>query len=119
MLENEGMVIPAMQDNIDKCILQEEDAPFILTNTRGINGAVVMVYPGCLKEIGNITGSDLYILPSSIHELLVIPDDGQIYIQELKNMIHEVNTSCVVAEEILSEQLYHYSVERNIIEICV
>ena len=110
---------PGMQDNVKKCILQEEDAPFILTNERGINGAAVILYPGCLKEIGEITGLDLYILPSSIHELLVIPDDGNVYTHELKHMIHEVNESCVVEEEVLSDQLYHYSTEKNIIEICV
>lgn len=91
----------------------------ILTNERGINGAAVILYPGCLKEIGEITGLDLYILPSSIHELLVIPDDGNVYTHELKHMIHEVNESCVVEEEVLSDQLYHYSTEKNIIEICV
>lgn len=119
ILENDETVMPVIQDNVNKCVLQEEDAPFILTNERGINGAAVILYPGCLKEIGGITGSDLYILPSSIHELLVIPDDGQVYTHELKNMIHEVNESCVAAEEVLSEHLYHYSAEKNIIEICV
>lgn len=119
MLENGGTVITGMKDTVNKCILQEEDAPFILTNERGINGAAVILYPGCLKEIGEIMGMDLYVLPSSIHELLVIPDDGQVYTHELKNMIHEVNESCVVAEEVLSDQLYHYSTEKNIIEICV
>ena len=119
MLENDEALMPGMQDNVKKCILQEEDAPFILTNERGINGAAVILYPGCLKEIGEITGLDLYILPSSIHELLVIPDDGNVYTHELKHMIHEVNESCVVEEEVLSDQLYHYSTEKNIIEICV
>jgi len=99
--------------------IQDGGAPFVLTNQRGINGAAVILYPGCLKEISDATGKDLYIIPSSIHELLVIPDDKQIMAGDIKKMVHEVNTNCVVAEEVLSDMVYKYSAERNCIEICI
>lgn len=99
--------------------LKDVNVPFILTNRTGINGASVVLYPDCLKEIGRTAGMDLFILPSSIHELLVVPDDGRIAAEDLKKMVKEVNVSCVVAEEVLSDMVYHYSAGKNIIEICV
>lgn len=98
--------------------LQDVKAPFILTNRRGINGAAVMLYPDCLKEIGKMAGDDLYIIPSSIHELIIVPDYIQTHPKELRRMVKEVNTSCVAAEEVLSDMIYKYSVEKNVIEIC-
>lgn len=114
MLEGmiDGMEMPEIYD------LQDVGAPFVLTNKKGINGAAVILYPNCLKEIGNMTGEDLYIIPSSIHELLIIPDNRQTFPDELKKMVHDVNTSCVAAEEVLSDMVYRYSVEKNVIEIC-
>lgn len=98
--------------------LQNMKEPFILTNRKGINGAAVILYPDCLKEIGKMAGDDLYIIPSSIHELLIVPDDRQTHPEELRRMIKEVNINCVAAEEVLSNMVYKYSIEKNIIEIC-
>lgn len=95
-----------------------EGAPFILTNIKGVNGACAILYPDCLKDIGRMAESSLYIIPSSIHELLIIPDDGQVSPDGLKKMVKEVNISCVAAEEVLSDMVYYYSLEKNIIEIC-
>lgn len=118
ILEGDEKELPEIFDSIDNYNLQFEEAPFVLTNKKGINGAAVILYPNCLKEIGNMAGEDLYIIPSSIHELLIIPDDRKILPDELKKMVHEVNTSCVVSEEVLSDMVYRYSVEKNTIEIC-
>ncbi len=118
ILEERRKEIPEIFDSIDSYNLQDTEAPFILTNQKGVNGAAVLLYPDCLKEIGNMTGEDLFIIPSSVHELLIIPDDRQILPEELKKMVHEVNTNCVVSEEVLSDMVYKYSVEKNIIEIC-
>ncbi len=53
-------------------------------------------------------GSDLFILPSSIHEVLLLPDTGNEDSGELKKMVSEVNRSYVAAEEVLSDTLYRY-----------
>ena len=50
----------------------------------------------------------LYILPSSIHEVILLPDTGLGSPQELKRMIHEVNSTQVAPEEVLSNSLYYY-----------
>lgn len=118
MLESKRKEVPEVFDSIDSYNLQYAEAPFVLTNKKGINGAAAILYPDCLKEIGNIAGENLYIIPSSIHELLIIPDDRHILPEKLKKMVREVNASCVVSEEVLSDMVYHYSIEKNIIEIC-
>lgn len=92
--------------------------PLVLTNCKGIHGAAVMLYPGCLGEIGKQCAGDFYILPSSIHELLVMPDARGIAESELLKMVQEVNENCVRPEEILSDHIYHYSNETQTVEIC-
>ena len=53
-------------------------------------------------------GGDFYILPSSVHELLVIPRDAGMEISELEKMVCEVNATQVSVEERLSDHVYAY-----------
>lgn len=117
VLEDGGQGMPDIFEGLEGCSYQE-GTPFILTNIKGVNGASAILYPDCLKDIGRMAESSLYIIPSSIHELLIIPDDGQVSPDGLKKMVKEVNASCVAAEEVLSDMVYYYSPEKNIIEIC-
>lgn len=118
MLDSEGKDMQEIFGSIEDGCCNGEEAPFILTNCRGVNGSATILYRDCLKDIGKITETGMYIIPSSIHELLIIPDDGQISADGLKKMVREVNTSCVAADEVLSDMVYYYSTEKNIIEIC-
>ncbi len=59
---------------------QEEDLTneekidmIVVSNELGINGAAVMLYDGVMEQIANEYDSDLYLLPSSIHEIIVVP----------------------------------------------
>lgn len=80
----------------------------VLSNQKRVHGAVCIRYPGVLEEIAEKEGN-LYILPSSIHEVILLPDDGKVSAEELKKMIHEVNTTQVAPEEVLSDSLYYYN----------
>ena len=51
---------------------------YVLTNIQGINGAVCLLYPQVLKNFAEEAGRDIIILPSSIHEVLLLPDNGDI-----------------------------------------
>ncbi len=93
-----------------------EKAPhqmYILSNRNMVNGAAVLVYEGVLASIGDILNEDFYILPSSIHELIVIPYHTQIEETELSRMVNEVNTTQVEPDEILSNHVYLYQKEEN------
>ena len=84
---------------------------YTLTNGIEINGAALMLIPGVLEDIGEKSGMDYYILPSSIHELLIARDDGLVSAKILKEIVHEGNRtdSVIKPEDVLSDNVYFYS----------
>ena len=80
----------------------------ILSNTKRTHGAACMLYPGVLDSLASKEGHDLYILPSSVHEVILLPDIGIPSATELRNMVREVNDTQVAPEEVLSYSLYRY-----------
>jgi hypothetical protein len=86
---------------------------YVLTNYKGINGASCLLYPEILDQIGDKLNADFYILPSSIHELILIIDDGKMNPISLREMVCEVNQTQVAADEVLSDQVYYYSREKQ------
>lgn len=89
-------------------ILEESPEMMILTNSRGMFGATTVFYPGVLKELAEKHGTSLFLLPSSIHEFIVLEDDGIYDAKELKDMVQEVNSSAVLPEDVLSDNVYYY-----------
>ena len=87
---------------------------YTLTNTHRYMGAVCILYPDILQKISEIMKSDLFILPSSVHETLILPDDGIHTVGELKEMVHEVNVTQVAEEEFLSDGVYRYENGRGL-----
>lgn len=80
---------------------------FVFTNELGINGAACILYPDILAKLTAYFGSDFYILPSSIHELLLLPGADAFCREELNDIIREINLSQVPGEEMLSDHAYH------------
>lgn len=85
----------------------------ILSNQKGVYGAAVILYPGLLRETARKLQDDFYIIPSSIHEVILLPDTAVKSVSELKSMIKEVNATQVEKQEILSFSLYFYSREKD------
>lgn len=84
-----------------------EQQMYVISNNKGINGAVSMLYEEGLHELAEKLGSDLYIMPSSIHEVIAVSTDlGNP--NELAAMVSEINMSQVELDERLSNQVYHY-----------
>ena len=93
--------------------------PYVLTNTMGINGAATVLYRGILRHISDGFDGDCYVLPSSIHELLVLPaETGMAVEEELRRMVREVNETYVSKEDFLSNKVYRYDRKRDSIKIC-
>lgn len=83
------------------------DTLWVLTNESGVNGAVCMLYEDNLQKIANRVGTDMYILPSSKHEtILVSVEMGDA--QSLADMVNEINMSQVELCDRLSNNVYHY-----------
>lgn len=98
-----------------------EDIPddvemYILSNEKKVFGAVAMLYPDSVKNIAGMLESNLYILPSSTHEVLVLPAKGN-SVQQLESMVEEVNDNCVNTEEILGYHVYYYDRETDRLEL--
>lgn len=86
---------------------KEDDVMYILTNSLGVNGAVSMLYEDNLHELAQKLGKDLYVLPSSIHETILVPADlGEP--KDLAQMVNEINMDCVDIADRLSNNVYHY-----------
>lgn len=80
---------------------------YVLSNKSKVNGAVAMLYEGELQKIAEASGTDLYVLPSSRHEVIAVPVAEQT-LERLVEMVEEVNMTQVALEDRLSNQVYHY-----------
>ena len=81
---------------------------YVLSNQTGINGAVCMLYENVIKDFADTLDADLIILPSSIHEVLIVPDSHDKEYEMFRNMVRSVNAEDVPKEEVLSDELYLY-----------
>lgn len=80
----------------------------VLSNQRRTYGAACILYPGLLDRMAGSLRANLYILPSSVHEVIILPESSQENPGGLKEMVCEVNATQVDAEEVLSDNLYFY-----------
>ena len=88
----------------------------ILTNTNRTNGAGVILYPNVLKEFAEEMGHDFYIIPSSIHETILLPMLGDDW-EALSQMVKEVNATQLAPEEVLSDHVYEYRQSKNVVSM--
>ena len=91
----------------------ENGKTYILGNSGTVGGAAAMLYPGVLQTIAENSSSNLFIVPSSINEVLVISDDGKADSQSLQYMLMEANMGMVPRKEVLSDQVYYYDREER------
>lgn len=89
----------------------------ILSNEKKNQGAGCLLYEGVLERIAEEYSGNFYLLPSSIHETILLPDSGTESAESLRRMVCEVNRSQVLPEEVLSDSLYYYSREDGRLEI--
>ena len=82
---------------------------YVLTNESKLNGAACILYENVLYDFAQKLGADLYILPSSVHEVILLPKLSVFEKDELVNMVKEVNTEGVAADEVLSDHVYEYN----------
>ena len=66
------------------------------------------MYEENLHNLAELYGGDLYVIPSSVHEMLVLPADSDMLPDEIANIVQEVNQMAVQPEERLSNQVYRY-----------
>ena len=120
MMRNDMRAAGVKEEDIDQMMeemYQTMRVPLtIVTNEQMLDGAAVLFYPGQMDQIGELLKGDYYILPSSTHEMLGLPDDGEMTSRELKRMVMAVNNSEVRPEEKLADEVYHYDTKDRIFE---
>lgn len=82
---------------------------YVLTNEVSLNGAGCIIYRNVLKNFADSLGEDLIILPSSIHEVLLTPNEPGVSYKELSDLVTCINQNEVPEEDQLSNQVYLYS----------
>ena len=91
-------------------------AAFVLTNTAGTHGSAVIFYKGVPEKCFELIGESYFILPSSIHELILVRESMVRDPMELTKIVRSVNLNSVSRNEFLSDSVYHYSPAAGCIE---
>ena len=86
----------------------EKEIMYMLTNTSKMDGAVYILFNDVLEDIASELQSDLYILPSSIHEVLILPKTDETDYEYLCETVNYVNNKDLDPMEVLSESVYIY-----------
>ena len=90
---------------------------YVLTNPQKVFGAVELLDGSTLKGIGDELGGDFIVLPSSLHESIIIPADGSVSYQELADIVTDINRNMVSIMERLSDHVYLYEREKGVLKI--
>ena len=90
-------------------IVRQQISMYVLTNKQRMNGAASILYGDLIKDFANILKRDLFIIPSSVHEVILVPADDTIERQELNEMVRSVNETDLKEVDVLSDHVYYYS----------
>ena len=121
MMDMSGLRRLQPGDNLlqDNCSPVEDMTMLILTNSDKFFGATALFYPEVQARIADVTGGSYYILPSSVHELIVLPDNGTFDERELARMVQSVNSCEVSPEEQLGNKVLFYNAAADRLMVAV
>ena len=99
---------------------ENEEGPFamkILTNRQRVFGAAVILYDRYLEELADCLNGNFYLLPCSIHEMILLPEKENMEKRFLENMVRDSNEKVVEEQEYLSDHVYFFDRTRKRVEI--
>ena len=109
-MSKEPVLLEPMESFLENCGFQPlSSSMHVLSNRRKEFGAALIVDPKVQRMCFRKLGEDYYVLPSSIHELILLPASQTVCREELDELVQEVNESCVSREDYLSGHAYFYS----------
>ena len=120
--ENAPKILPASVNSLSEVLgiptdPGAKDMLYVASVEGMSHGAGVLAYPGFLDNAAQKLGGDFFILPSSIHEVLLMRDEGNITAGELQNIISSVNQNEVSPAERLSNHAYRYDSKEHVFEL--
>lgn len=101
-LEIEGILLTMLPPE------EENPSMYVLSNAERLNGAAAILDAKTMEDISEKLGGDFVVLPSSIHETIVLPMNEDMDRQALETMVQDVNAGQVAPEERLSDHVYMY-----------
>lgn len=124
MVEEIVMKTMGMRSEEPRNYLQEDKLPelgesgiqlLVLTNENTLNGAAMMMHQDVLDKIGELLGQDYYVLPSSLHEVLIMIAEEK-DVRTLQEMVHEINETQVDTADLLSDKVQFYDTTTHVLE---
>lgn len=98
-------------------VAPEDEKIFVATVPDKVHGAGVLAYQNFMDQAAERAGGDFYILPSSQHEVLFVPDNGEMGLKDLEAMVKEINATQVAPADKLTDSVYHYDSQAKIFEL--
>ena len=98
-------------------VAPEDEQMYVATVPDKVHGAGVLAYQDFMDKAAEKAGGDFFILPSSIHEILIVPDNGKMNLKDLEAMVKEVNATQVSPADKLTDSVYHYDSKAKIFEL--
>ena len=98
-------------------VAPEDEQMYVATVPDKVHGAGVLAYENFMDMAAERAGGDFFILPSSLHEVLIVPDNGNVKLEDLENMVKEVNATQVAPQDKLTDSVYHYDSKEKIFEL--
>lgn len=98
-------------------VAPEDEQMYVATVPDMVHGAGVLAYQDFMDKAAEKAGGDFFILPSSIHEILIVPDNGKMNLKDLEAMVKEVNATQVSPADKLTDSVYHYDSQAKIFEL--
>lgn len=96
----------------------EKNPVYVLSTIGGSYGASAILFTDIFQRVCDDFGCDLFILPSSVHELILIPDFGARWTsEELLRVVKEVNQTVTEDNSMLADNVYYYAREVGKVEI--
>ena len=91
-----------------------DETMFVLSNEKGMYGATAVLDEKIMGKIVERFGKEFFVLPSSIHEMLIIPETPDMDVMQLEAIVTSINASEVMPEERLSNHVYRYTVNSGL-----
>ena len=113
LFDEDACVKNLLDENTTEFGLSSHETAYVLTNMEKQYGASMITQPEVLNKLNQLFPEGFYVLPSSVHEVLIVPDNGEVEPRRLGEMVREVNRAEVKREEVLSDRVYSYDKEKH------
>lgn len=126
-LENAPKAFPVIIESLSDilfssmpyCPLDDQAILYCASVKSHVRGAGVLAYPNFFEKAESVMNGDFFILPSSIHEIILVKDNGDFSMTGLMEMVKDINSSIVQPSERLSDNAYHYDCDKLLLESAV